>query len=171
MEGLGDRLTDALELSLAEKPVEWLTLPRAHTVFTTLLLWLHFIGVGMGMGGGIALSQVGPRLIAAPESERKLLWSLERFFSRIGAGGLAILLISGPLMLWLKFGGPSGLSWWFWAKMALVAVALIGVILHEWAAHRFRRGVVNAVPLMYLGGRMAGVGIVLAMLCAAFTFN
>ena len=140
-------------------------------MFTTLLLWLHFIGVGMGMGGGIALSQVGPRLISAPEGECKLLWALERFFSRIGAAGLAILLISGPLMLWLKFGGPGGLSWWFWAKMVLVAVALIGVILHEWAAHRFRRGAVSAVPLMYFGGRMAGFGIVLAMLCAAFTFN
>lgn len=140
-------------------------------MFTTFLLWLHFIGVGMGMGGGIALSQVGPRLIAAPENERKLLWAFERFFSRIGAGGLAILLVSGPLMLWLKFGGPSGLSWWFWAKMALVAIALTGVILHEWAAHRFRRGAMSAVPLMYFGGRMAGIGIVLAMLCAAFTFN
>lgn len=98
-------------------------------MLTTLLSWLHFIGVGMGMGGGIALSQVGPRLIFAPANERKLLWALESFFSRIGAGGLAILLISGPLMLWLKFGGASGLSWWFWAKMSLVAVALIGVML------------------------------------------
>jgi len=140
-------------------------------MFTTFLLWLHFIGVGMGMGGGIALSQVGPRLISAPEDERKLLWTLEGFFSRIGAAGLAILLISGPLMLWLKYGGPSGLSWWFWAKMVLVAVALIGVILHEWAAHQFRGGALSAVPLMYFGGRMAGLGIVLAMLCAAFTFN
>jgi protoporphyrinogen IX oxidase len=140
-------------------------------VFTTFLLWLHFIGIGMAMGGGIALSQVGPRLISAPANDRDLLWALERFFSGIGAGGLAILLVSGPLMLWLKFGGPSGLSGWFWAKMALVALALIGVILHEWAAHRFRRGEASAVPLMYLGGRAAGVGIVLAMLCAAITFN
>jgi len=140
-------------------------------VFTTLLLWLHFIGIGMGMGGGIALSQVGPRLTSAPEEDRRLLWALEDFFSRIGAGGLAILLVSGPLMLWLKFGGPSGLSWWFWAKMAMVAVALIGVLIHEWAARRFRGGAASAVPLMYFGGRMAGIGIVLAMLCAAFTFN
>jgi putative membrane protein len=80
------------------------------------LLWVHFIGVGMAMGGGIALSQVGPRLIAAPANERELLWCLEVFFSRIGAGGFAILLLTGPLMLWLKFGGPSGLTWWFSAK-------------------------------------------------------
>ena len=136
-----------------------------------ILLWLHFIGVGMGMGGGIALSQVGPRLVVAAVDQRQLLWSLEIFFARIGAAGLAILLVTGPLMLWLRFGGPSGLNWWFSAKMVLVAVALIGVILHEWAGRRFRNGDESVVPLMFIGGRAAGIGIVLAMLCAAFTFN
>ena len=81
------------------------------------------------------------------------------------------MLTTGPLMLWLKFGGPGGLSWWFWAKMAFVIVALVGVVLHERSSSRFRTGEASAVPLMYLGGRMAGIGIVLAMLCAAFTFN
>jgi protoporphyrinogen IX oxidase len=140
-------------------------------VLNSLLLWVHFIGIGMGMGGGIALSQVGPRLIAAPADQRQLLWLLEAFFSRIGAAGLAILIVTGPLLLWLKFGGPSGLSGWFGAKMVAVIVAVIGVVLHETAGRRFRKGDESAVPLMFLGGRMAGIGIVLAMLCAAFTFN
>lgn len=140
-------------------------------MFVNILLWLHLIGVGLGMGGGIALSQVGPRLISTPADQRQLLWVLEVFFSRIGAGGLAILLLTGPLMLWLKFDGPSGLSLWFSVKMVLVLVALIGVGLHEWAGRRFRRGDDRAVPTMFFGGRMAGVGIVLAMLCAVFTFN
>ena len=140
-------------------------------MLTTLLLWFHFIGVGMGMGGGIALSQVGPRLIAAPADDRELLWILERFFSRVGASGLAVLLATGPLLLWLKFGGPSGLTWWFWAKMVFVIVALVGVVHHERASSRFRKGEAGAVPLMFVGGRMAGLGIVLAMLCAVFTFN
>jgi hypothetical protein len=144
---------------------------HGKSMLTNILLWLHFVGVGMGMGGGIALSQVGPRLVVAPIDQRQLLWSLEVFFARVGAGGLAILIVTGPLMLWLKFGGPSGLNWWFSAKMLLVAVALIGVILHEWAGRRFRNGDESAVPLMFIGGRAAGIGIVLAMLCAAFTFN
>ena len=144
---------------------------HGKNMLTNLLLWLHFIGIGMAMGGGIALSQVGPRLIAAPANERELLWFLEVFFSRIGAGGLVILLLTGPLMLWLKFGGPSGLAWWFSAKMMLVLVALIGVSVHEWAGRRFRKGDLSAAPAMFIGGRVAGIGIVLAMLCAVFTFN
>lgn len=144
---------------------------HGKNVLISILLWLHFIGVGMGMGGGIALSQVGPRLVAAPADQRELLWSFETFFSRIGTGGLVILLITGPLMLWLKFGGPSGLTWWFWTKMAFVILATISVGLHEWAGRQFRNGDESAVPLMFISGRTAGISILLAMLCAAITFN
>ena len=125
----------------------------------------------MGMGGGIALSQIGPRLVAAPIDQRKLLWVLETFFSRIGAAGLALLLVTGPLTLWLKFGSPAALSGWFAAKMAFVMVALIGVVLHEWAGARFKKGDENASRMMFIGGRAAGIGIVMAMLCATLTFN
>ena len=125
----------------------------------------------MGMGGGIALSQVGPRLIAAPENQRQLLWVFETFFSRIGAAGLALLLVTGPLTLWLKYGGPAGLSGWFAAKMAFVLIALLGVLLHEWAGARFKNGDARFVRLMVIGGRAAGIGIVMAMLCATLTFN
>ena len=140
-------------------------------ILTNLLLWLHFIGIGLAVGGGVALSQVGPRLVAAPPEARGDLWAFETFFGRLGAAGIAILLITGPLMLWLKFGGPGGLGRWFWVKMALVAIAVVAVGLHEWAGARFKRGDARAVPLMFLGGRLAGLAIVLAMLSAVVTFN
>lgn len=140
-------------------------------ILTNTLLWLHFIGIGMAVGGGIALSQVGPKLVAAPADARTDLWAFETFFGRIGAAGIAILVTTGPLMLWLKFGGPGGLNPWFWVKMGLVAAAVLAIGLHEWAGARFRRGDQAAVPLMFLGGRLAGVAIILAMLSAVVTFN
>jgi hypothetical protein len=74
-------------------------------------------------------------------------------------------------MVWLKFGGPGGFSGWFWVKMALVAVAVLAVGLHEWAGARFKDGRQDAVPMMFAGGRVAGAAILLAMLSAVFTFN
>ena len=136
-----------------------------------LLLWAHFMGLGMAVGGGIALSQIGPRLAAAAADRRGDWWPLETFFSRIASAGLVVLLITGPLMLWLKFGGPGGLSHWFWAKMALVALALAAVGVHEWAGARFKRGDETAIPAMFLGGRLAGAAITLVVICAVFTFN
>ena len=139
--------------------------------FVNILLWLHFIGVGLAMGGGIALSQIGPRLVAAPADQRVTWWPLETFFGRLGAAGLLILLISGPMMVWLKFGGPGGFTHWFWIKMTFVAIATGCVGLHEWAGARFKRGEETAIPLMFTSGRMAGGAIVLAMLFAVLTFN
>jgi protoporphyrinogen IX oxidase len=141
-----------------------------HT-FTNLLLWLHFIGIGMAVGGGIALSQTGPKLVAAPVDQRDELWRFETFFSRLGAAGIVILLITGPLMVWLRFGGPGGFTWWFWVKMGLVATAVLAVGLHEWSGTRFKGGDQSAVRLMFIGGRLAGAAILLAMLSAVFAFN
>jgi len=141
------------------------------SIVINLLMWLHFIGVGLAVGGGIALSQIGPRLIAAPADQRGTWWPLETFFSRLGAGGLLVLLATGPLMAWLKFGGFSGFSHWFWAKMALVLVAICAIGLHEWAGARFKRGDEAASSLMVIAGRVAGGAIMLVILCAVFTFN
>jgi len=140
-------------------------------ILTNLLMWLHFIGIGLAVGGGIALGRTGPRLVAAPIDRREELWGTETFFSRLGAAGILILLVTGPLMVWLKFGGPGGFTGWFWAKMTLVAVAVAAVGLHEWAGARFKRGDQAAIPLMFIGGRVAGAAILLAMLSAVFAFN
>ena len=140
-------------------------------ILVNILLWLHFMGLALGIGGGIALAFVGPRLIAATAGERDLLWTFEKFFGRVGGGGLIVLLITGPLMVWLKFGGTAGFTWWFSVKMVLVALAVIGVGTHQWAGARFHRGDASAVPLLFIGGRVAGASMVLAMLCAVFAFN
>jgi hypothetical protein len=136
-----------------------------------VLLWLHFIGLAMGLGTGISLSQVGPRLVAAPVDQRELLWTFETIFSRIGAAGLVILLITGPLLLMTKFGGANGPGDWFLAKMVLVAVLVLGVGLHHWAAAGFRKGDESMGRWMLVGGRMAGTSAVVAVFCAAVTFG
>jgi putative membrane protein len=140
-------------------------------VLLNLLFWLHFIGLAMGLGGGIALGFVGPKLIAAEGPFLAEMWKFETFFGRVGTGGLGLLIVTGPLMLWLKYGGPEGLSGWFWAKMAFVLVALVGVGLHQWAGSRFRKGDRTAIPLMFASGRTAGAAMALAILCAVFAFG
>ena len=138
--------------------------------FTNLLFWFHFIGLGMGVGGGIALSQVGPKLNSEQGSALELAWSLEVVFSRVATIGIVILLITGPLMVWLKFGGLQAFNWWFNLKMGFVGLAVIGATVHEYAGRRFRGGR-GEYRLMEISGRLAGGGMIAAMLCAVFTFN
>jgi protoporphyrinogen IX oxidase len=140
-------------------------------IFINILFWLHFIGLAMGIGGGIALGFVGPKLIVAEGSMKDEMWGFERFFGRVGSAGLVILIVTGPLVLWLKFGGSEGLTWWFWAKMIFVVIALGGVATHQWAGSRFHRGDRRTIPIMFASGRIAGASMALAVLCAVFAFN
>ena len=69
-------------------------------VFGNLLFWVHFMGLGMALGCGIALSATGPRLLAGATGEREQAWQLFKAFSRTVGTGLLLLLITGPLMIW-----------------------------------------------------------------------
>lgn len=136
-----------------------------------ILLWLHFMGIAMGVGVGIAVSRVAPRVFAASANQRGELWPLERVLARIIAAGLVILLVTGPLMIWLKFGGTAGLGWSFWAKMAFVASTTLCVGLNQWAGARFERGDESAAKLIAISGALSGFSAILAMVFAVITFN
>lgn len=41
---------------------------------------------------------------------------------------MVALLVTGVLILWLKYGGLDGASVWFWVKMALIVVMLASII-------------------------------------------
>jgi hypothetical protein len=135
------------------------------------LIFIHFMGLAMGFAGGIAMSQVGPRLAAATAERREEMWPLATTLTRIALVGLVILLVTGPLVLWLKFNGPGGLTAWFWAKMAFVGAGVATIGLTESAKARFKRGDEAAARLMNATGTATGILLTLAVLCAVFAFN
>lgn len=125
----------------------------------------------MGVGVGIAMSRVGPALVTGGPNERQRLWPLQQFLARVIAAGVVILLITGPLMLWLKFGGGAGLGWPFAVKMFFVASTVVCVGLGHWGAARLKRGDERAAKVMSVTGPLAGISAVLAMLFAVITFG
>ena len=140
-------------------------------VFINLLLWLHLLALAIGIGGGLAMSQVGPRLITAAPDQRETWWPLATVFSRVASLGLVLLLITGPLLLWLKFGGYGGLNDWFKVKMALVAVAVVTIGLSHWGLARLKRGDEGGRRLMEVSGPLTMLTVVVLVLAAVFTFN
>jgi hypothetical protein len=82
-----------------------------------------------------------------------------------------LLLVSGPLMLWLKFNGPAGLGGWFWAKMVLVAAGVVAIGVTEGAKARFRRGDEGAGRVLHAAGPLIGAIMGGVILCAVFAFN
>lgn len=102
------------------------------SVIVNLLIWVHLLALIMGFAGGIAMSQIGPRLAAAAPDQRATWWPLANTFTGIAHAGLVLLLVTGPLILWLKYQGGDGLSTAFAIKMGLMALAIIAIGASSW---------------------------------------
>ncbi|HEY8004197.1 MAG TPA: hypothetical protein VIE16_08215 [Phenylobacterium sp.] len=140
-------------------------------VLVNLLLWIHLLALAMGVGGGLGMSQVGPRLFVAAPDQRATWWPLATVFSRVAALGLVLLLITGPLLIWLKFGGFGGLNGWFKLKMALVAVVILTVGLSDWGLARLRRGDEGGARVAAVTGPVTMLTVVAIVLVAVLAFN
>lgn len=140
-------------------------------VIINLLLSLHLMALAMGVGGGFALSQVGPRLVAAAPEQRTTWWPLVTVYSRIAKAGIILLLITGPLLLWLKYGGDAGLNGWFKLKMALVFVLVVSIGIGLWGTARLKRGDEGGGKLMKVTGPVTMLTVTAIVLAAVFAFN
>jgi putative membrane protein len=136
-----------------------------------LLLWVHLIALIMGFGGAIGMSQIGPRLIAAGPGKRDAWWPMAKTFSHISAAGLVLLLITGPLLLWLKFGDMQTKNVWFQAKLGLVVIAIIVIGLTKWGDHRLKHGDEGGGKLISVTGPLTGLIMMGVVLAAVFAFG
>lgn len=93
-----------------------------------LLIWTHFVALAAGGSATFGIPVVAGKMGTAAPEARPLLMSIVKGLSSVGRGAFLTLLISGPLIVWLKFGGTSGFTFWFWVKMVLVAI-LLGLII------------------------------------------
>ena len=73
-----------------------------------------------------------------------------------------VLVLSGGLMLWLRYGGVDGMNMWFWVKMALVVVIILALITSVVGRGRVHPAVLGWVT------RLSLLGVVIA---AVLAFN
>jgi len=137
----------------------------------TVLLWLHFMGLAIGGAASFGIPVVGSRMASAPPESRPLLLGITHGLSRVGRVGLGLLIVTGPLLLWLKFNGGAGISFWFWIKMLLVLLLIAGVIYGGLLLKRLQGGDMSVAPMMPRLGAANTVVLVLIVLCAALTFG
>ena len=140
-------------------------------VLVRLLLWTHFLALALGLGGGLGMAQVGPRLKTATPAERTTLWPLAEAFGRLSGIGLVLLLVTGPLMLALKYNGGAGLNVWFQVKLALVAVAVVTAALSFWGKARLKKGDLGGGKLMAITGPLTTLTVLAVVLAAVLTFD
>jgi len=140
-------------------------------IFINLLFWIHMVSIALGGVAVFGLPVVGARIGPATPEVRPTLFAIAEAMSTMGRAAFGALIITGPLMVWLRFGGTSGFTAWFWAKMVLVVV-LLGVIIYGGInAKRAQGGDMAAAkraPIISQVGMVTFIGVIL---CAVFAFN
>jgi len=140
-------------------------------ILNNILLWIHLGGLVVGMGSGMALGVISPAISKSKPEERDRLWGLYGLLSRNAHAGLGLLLVTGPILVFTKFGGFEGAGTWFWIKMALVVVLVISIMVGTRASKRLKSGDASAVPVAQRSGLINGVTGFLIILSAVFAFN
>lgn len=140
----------------------------------TVLLILHFLGLGAGFAGSIGNNLVLMLVAKAPPDEAAGLRRFPMAMMPISDIGLVLLWITGIIMLWTKYGGADGigaLPWSFWAKIVCVVLltGLIGMV-HA-AVARVKRGDMAAAARLPVYGRIGAVLLLLIVIFAVMAFD
>ncbi len=136
-----------------------------------LLLLVHLLAFVVGGATAVAMPIIGGRMATATPDLRA---SLGAIANRLGSNSriaLVVLLLSGPLMMWERYGGLDGASVWFWAKMALVAVMLAIVIVNLALARRTQAGDRQAAALQRRLGAISRFAFLGVIVTAVLAFN
>jgi len=131
-------------------------------VLFNILLICHLGALGLGATSAIGAPIVMSRMAGATPEGRQMLGGIAARFGFNARIAVGVLVVTGVLMVWLRYGGVDGLGAWFWVKMALVAVIIAAMIVSQVARGRVNPGVMGWIT------RLSLLGVVIA---AVFAFN
>jgi hypothetical protein len=135
------------------------------------LLFLHFVGLMLGAAGGFASAIVMRRALVLPVDEAKVLRGLGPTLAKVSASGVAVLWVTGLIMVWTKWDGFGSLPQMFWVKAVFILSLTVMTALIQMTYAEIRKGNVASAARLPKLGPMAGVSALLAALFAVLAFN
>lgn len=135
------------------------------------LLFLHFFGLILGAGPGAAMNVIVRRAAAAPPEQAQALRALGPILANVSAIGIALLWITGVILVWSKWSGPENLPSFFWIKLLFVVLVTIFAGLTHMTYGQVRRGNAAAAARLAIFGPATGISALLAVLFAVIAFN
>lgn len=127
------------------------------------LLFAHFIGLMLIAAAFLPLLGLMGQGGMAPATNRLL--------TRFGHYGIVIAIVSGPLMVWQRYGGYDTINHWFWVKMLFLLFLAVGVVISALSAKKMRAGFPDAVARVRAGRIIAAVSLLGIVLAAVLAFG
>lgn len=135
------------------------------------LLFLHFVGLMLGAAGGFASAILMRRALVLPVDEAKVLRGLGPTLANVSGIGLALLWVTGLILVWSKWSGIASLPQTFWLKAIFILSLTVVVGLIHMSYGEIRKGNTAAAARLPKLGPMAGISALLAVLFAVLAFN
>jgi uncharacterized membrane protein len=137
-----------------------------------LWLFLHFMGLVFGAGPGVANAMIMRAVPTATPEGAAALRKVPPILVNVSTIGVAVLWITGLIMVWTVFGGVANLPGMFWVKIAFVVVLTVIVIAMQITLAEIRKtGNMALAARMRILGPLAGVSATLAVLFAVVAFG
>jgi len=135
------------------------------------ILFLHFVGLMLGAAGGFSSAIVMRRALTLPADEAKVLRGLGPILAKVSATGVAVLWVTGLILVWSKFDGFGNLPQMFWIKgIFILSLTAITILIQMTYAEIGKGNAAVAARLPKLGP-VAGISALLAVLFAVLAFS
>ena len=70
-----------------------------------IVLFVHFVGLMLGAAGGLASGIIMRRALSMPVDEAKVVRGLGPLLAKVSATGVAVLWVTGFILVWSKWDG------------------------------------------------------------------
>lgn len=139
-------------------------------VIGLILFVVHILAFVAGGANSVLMPVVGPRLAKATPAGREELLRLVETVAKVGKYAMITLLVTGILVLWLKwdFNIPNA---WFWVKMAGIVAMLVCISLNEMNFKKAKAGDREAAGRSKLFGQLTALSFLVVIVAAVFAFN
>lgn len=136
-----------------------------------LLLMAHLLALLAVGAMVVAMPLIGVQLSSASPEVRPIFGWMAQQIGRFAGIAFGVLLISGPLMVWLRFGGVAGMNVWFWVKMGLIVVIAVAMGVSGSSRRKAMTGDLQAAALARTGATIARVALLGVVVAAVLAFN
>lgn len=132
-----------------------------------LLFFVHIVAFVAGGANSVLMPILGSKMATATPEMRAEYMDIAGKVAKVGKAAMGTLLVTGVLVLWLKWNWviPNA---WFWVKMAAIVAMIVFIVLNERAQ---KAGGPDAARRSKMFGQLTALSFALVILSAVLAFN
>ena len=136
-------------------------------VIGLLLFFVHVVAFVAGGANSVVMPIIGAKMATASPELRGNLMDVALKLAKVGKVAMGTLLVTGVLVLWLKWNWVVP-NLWFWVKMAGIVAMIVFITLNE---RTQKAGGPDAPRRSRMFGQLTALSFALVIFAAVFAFN